>query len=184
MVKTLLHVHQGEQDSYNDSLHTDTSWKTGGSLLTGTSGLYGCGRVGWGEEREVQQMWDHCLCAVHIPENLGSNNPCDIRNHISEHHWLTEHKVDWDSVECVAFRTNYQRLTLETGTQTQNKNLWTDANNYLRLIHDLKRNLHTSTNTRRIENNSKTTDQSLQLLRFDDQSHHDKTDQSKPQPEA
>ena len=114
MVKTLLHVHQGEQDSYNDSLHTDTSWKTGGSLLMGTSGLYGCGRVGWGEEREVQQMWDHCLCAVHIPENLGSNNPCDIRNHISEHHWLTEHKVDWDSVECVTFRTNYQRLTLES----------------------------------------------------------------------
>ena len=54
---------------------------------------------------------------------------------------------------------------------------------YKRLIHDLKRNRQT--NNRRIENNSKsTTDQSLQLLLFDDQSHHDKTDQSKPGPEA
>ena len=54
---------------------------------------------------------------------------------------------------------------------------------YKRLIHDFKRNRQT--NNRWIENNSKTTtDQSLQLSRFDDQSHHDKTDQSKPRPEA
>ena len=45
---------------------------------------------------------------------------------------------------------------------------------YKRLIHDLKRNRHTSTNNRRIKNNSKTTEQSLQL---DDQSPQDKTDQ-------
>ena len=52
-----------------------------------------------------------------------------------------------------------------------------------RLIHDLKRNRQT--NNRRTENNSKTiTDQSLQRSRFDDQSHHDTTDQSKPRPEA
>ena len=31
---------------------------------------------------------------------------------------------------------------------------------------------------------SKTTDQSLQLSRFEDQSHHDKTDQSKQRPET
>ena len=52
------------------------------------------------------------------------------------------------------------------------------------LIHDFKRNQHTSTK-RWIENNSKTTtDQSLQLSRFDNQSHHNKTDQPKPRPEA
>ena len=46
-----------------------------------------------------------------------------------------------------------------------------------RLIHDLKRNRQT--NNRRTENNSKTvTDQSLQRSRLDDESHHDKTDQS------
>ena len=35
------------------------------------------------------------------------------RNHISEHHPLTRHKIDWDS-ECVTYSTIYQqRLTLE-----------------------------------------------------------------------
>ena len=43
--------------------------------------------------------------------------------------------------------------------------------------------LCTSTNNRQKGNNSKTTtDQSLQLSRFDDQSHHNKTDQSNPNP--
>ena len=45
---------------------------------------------------------------------------------------------------------------------------------YKRLIHDLKRNQQTD----RGNNSKTTTDQSLQLSRFDDQSHHDKTDQS------
>ena len=31
----------------------------------------------------------------------------DIRNHISEHHRLTKHNIDWDSAECV-------RLTAQT----------------------------------------------------------------------
>ena len=33
----------------------------------------------------------------------------------SHHHRLTEHKVNWDSAECVTYSTNYQqRLTLES----------------------------------------------------------------------
>ena len=56
---------------------------------------------------------------------------------------------------------------------------------YKQLIHDLKQNRHTSTNNRQITSGSKTTiDRSLQVPHFGNQSRHDKTDQSKPQPEA
>ena len=49
---------------------------------------------------------------------------------------------------------------------------------YKRLIHDLKRNQQT------IDGLKITADQSLQLSRFDDQSHHDKNDLSEPRPET
>ena len=36
-------------------------------------------------------------------------------NHIVEHHLQTNHKIDWDSAECITYSTNYyQRLTLES----------------------------------------------------------------------
>ena len=39
----------------------------------------------------------------------------DVNNHISEHNRLTNHKIDWDSAECLTYSTNYfQRLTLES----------------------------------------------------------------------
>ena len=67
----------------------------------------------------------------------------------------------------------------------QNKNLWTDVNSYAapykQLIHDLKRNQQTIDGSKIT---ATTTDQSLQLSRFDDQSHHDKTDLSEPRPET
>lgn len=35
--------------------------------------------------------------------------------HFSEHHRLTNHIIDWDSVQCLTFSTNYfQRRTLES----------------------------------------------------------------------
>ena len=38
-----------------------------------------------------------------------------VNNHISEHHRLTNHEIDWDSAECLTYSTNYfQRLTLES----------------------------------------------------------------------
>ena len=39
----------------------------------------------------------------------------DINNHIAEHHLQTNHRIDWDSAECITYSTNYyQRLTLES----------------------------------------------------------------------
>ena len=91
-----------------------------------------------------------------------------------------------NTIDCVTYSTNYQqRLTLEswyTNSEQEPLNRCQQLPApYKRLIHDLKRNQHTSTNNRRIKDNSKTkTDESLQLSRFD-QSHHNKIDQSKPQ---
>ena len=38
----------------------------------------------------------------------------DINNHIAEHHLKTNHRIDWDSVECVTYntdvRTNFSRI--------------------------------------------------------------------------
>ena len=110
----------------------------------------------------------------------------DIRNHISEHHQLTKHKIDWDSAECVTCSTNYQQqLTLEswyTNSEQEPLNRCQQLPApYKRLIHDLKRNQQTID---RSKITATTTDQSLQLSRFDDQSHHDKTDLSEPRPET
>ena len=108
------------------------------------------------------------------------------RRYQESHFWtayrLTKHEIDWDTAECVTCSTTANNdLTLESwytnsartsepmSTATcilQTTNTWPQTK---------------PTNNRRIENlNSKTTtDQSLQRSRFDDQSHHDKTGQSK-----
>ena len=39
----------------------------------------------------------------------------DKKNNIAEHHLQTDHRIDWDSAECISFSTDYyQRLTLES----------------------------------------------------------------------
>ena len=39
----------------------------------------------------------------------------DINNHIAEHHLQTKHRIDWDSVTCITYSTDYyQRLTLKS----------------------------------------------------------------------
>ena len=96
----------------------------------------------------------------------------------------TKHKINWDSAECVTYSTNYQPwLTLESWYTNSEQELLNRCQQepapYKRLTHTWPQPKRTykQTNNRRIENNSQTTtDQSLQLLRFDDQSHHDKTD--------
>ena len=38
-----------------------------------------------------------------------------INNHIAEHHLKTNHRMEWDSAECVTYSTDYyQRITLES----------------------------------------------------------------------
>jgi len=39
----------------------------------------------------------------------------DVNNHIAEHHLKTNHRIDWDSAECVTYSTDYyQRITRES----------------------------------------------------------------------
>ena len=47
----------------------------------------------------------------------------DVNNHIAKHHRLTNHTIDWDSAQCLAYSTDhFPRLTLES---------WcTDVNHY------------------------------------------------------
>ena len=42
-----------------------------------------------------------------LTEHKRATKNGDIRNHMSEHHPLTKHKIDWDSAECVTYSTNY-----------------------------------------------------------------------------
>ena len=66
----------------------------------------------------------------------------DVNNHIAEHHWLTNHTIDWDSAQCLTYGTNYfQRLTLESWftnlEQTSHNRCQPLRTPYKRLIHDI-----------------------------------------------
>ena len=66
----------------------------------------------------------------------------DVNNHIAEHHWLTNHTIDWDSAQCLTYSTNYfQRLTLESWftnlEQTSHNRCQPLPAPYKRLIHDI-----------------------------------------------
>ena len=111
------------------------------------------GYLYWGDWQKLENKTDW---------TQTSDQEGDIRSHISEHHRLTKHKLDWDSAECVTYSTNYQQwLTLEswfTNSEQEPLNRCQQLPApYKRLIHHLKRNQHTSTINRRIENSSKTT---------------------------
>ena len=81
--------------------------------------------------------------------------------HIAEHHRLTKHKIDWDSVEYVTYSTNTQeRLTLESwyaNLEQEPLNRSQLPAPYKRLVHDVKRNRQNFKNNRRTKSNNKTT---------------------------
>ena len=86
---------------------------------------------------------------IRLIEHKWATKNGDIRNHISEHHRLTKHKIDWDSAECVPYSTNYQqRLTLESWYTNSEKEPTNRCQQlpapYKRLIHYLKRNQPTN----------------------------------------
>ena len=59
----------------------------------------------------------------------------DLNNHIAEHHRLTNRTIDWDSVQCLTYSTDYfQRLT---GLITQNRLPSTGINYYRHHTNDL-----------------------------------------------
>ena len=66
----------------------------------------------------------------------------DVKNHIAEHHRLTNHNVDWDSAQCLTYSTKYfQRLTLESWftnlEETPLNRCQPPPAPYKRLIHDI-----------------------------------------------
>ena len=133
---------------------TNTSRQTGSGVQNQMYWLPGY--LYWGDWQKTR-----------LTEHKRATKNSDIRNHISEHHRLTKHKIDWDSAECVTYSTNYQqRLTLGswyTNSEQVTSELMSTATCTLQMtqysctVHDLKQNCHTSTNNRWIENNSKTT---------------------------
>ena len=108
-----------------------------------------------------------------LTEHKWATKNGDIRNHISEHHQLTKHKIDWDSAEgvtyCTAQTTCRQQLTLVSWhTNSEQEPLKGHQQLpalYKRLTHNLKWNEQIIDGSKIIE----TTDQSLQLSCFDDQ---------------
>ena len=50
-----------------------------------------------------------------LTEHRRVTKNSDNKNNIAEHHLQTDHRIDWDSAECISFSTDYyQRLTLES----------------------------------------------------------------------
>ena len=50
-----------------------------------------------------------------LTEHRRATKNGDNKTNIAEHHLQTDHRIDWDSAECISFSTEYyQRLTLES----------------------------------------------------------------------
>ena len=55
-----------------------------------------------------------CSKLVNQPSVNWVSKNGDVNNHIAEHHLHTNHRIDWDSAECVTYSTDYhKRLTIE-----------------------------------------------------------------------
>ena len=79
--------------------------------------------------------------STRLTEHKRATRKGDVNNHIAEHHRLTNHTIDWDSVQCLICSTNYfQRLTLESWLtnleQTPLNRCQPLTAPYKRLIHD------------------------------------------------
>ena len=52
---------------------------------------------------------------IRLTEHKRATKNGDVNNHIAEHHLHMNHRIDWDSAECVTYSTDYyKRLTLES----------------------------------------------------------------------
>ena len=58
---------------------------------------------------------------VRLTEHKRATRNGDINNHIAEHHLKTNHRIDWDSAECVTYSTLMSNTTVRT---TINESLW------------------------------------------------------------
>ena len=78
-----------------------------------------------------------------LTEHKRATRNGDLNNNIAEHHLQTNHRIDWDSAECVIYSTDYyQRLTLESWftnlEQTPLNRCQQLPASYKRLINDTK----------------------------------------------
>ena len=46
---------------------------------------------------------------IRLTEHKRATNNGDVNNHIAEHHLHTNHRLDWDSAECVTYSTDYYK---------------------------------------------------------------------------
>ena len=52
---------------------------------------------------------------IRLTEHKWATKNGDVNNHIAEHHLHMNHRIDWDSAECVTYSTDYyKRFTLES----------------------------------------------------------------------
>ena len=52
---------------------------------------------------------------IRLTEHKRATKNGDVNNHIAEHHLHMNHKINWDSAECVTYSTDYyKRLTVES----------------------------------------------------------------------
>ena len=78
-----------------------------------------------------------------LTEHKRATRNGDLNNNIAEHHLQTNHRIDWDSAECVIYSTDYyQRLTLESWFTNLEQTLLNRCQQlpapYKRLINDTK----------------------------------------------
>ena len=52
---------------------------------------------------------------LRLTEHKRTTRNGDVNNHITERHLQTKHQIDWYSVTCITYSTDYyQRITLES----------------------------------------------------------------------
>ena len=94
-----------------------------------------------------------------LTEHRRATKNGDNKNNIAEHHLQTDHRIDWDSAECISFSTDYyQRLTLESWFTNLER---TPLNRYQQLPAPYKRLINDKQNKPDKQTNQTNDDQSV-----------------------
>ena len=79
-------------------------------LMVHIKGIFLSLFLGMYDEIKFKPRIKNGITRVHTQLNID-----DVKNHIAEHHQLTNYTIDWDSAHCLTYSTNYfQWLTLES----------------------------------------------------------------------
>jgi len=89
---------------------------------------------------KIYNCFNIVLNNTRLTEHKQATRNGDANNHISGHHHLTNHNIDWDFAQCLTYSTNYfQRPTIESWytnlEQTPFKRSQQLLTPYKRLIH-------------------------------------------------